>query len=948
MILGGAYSTFDITVPHEVQMMRRRSYRRANPNSSAMANASFDSKEHPFSAAIFSFVGQTLQEHAALICDVHAAIDEPIAVLSIISWLRGKEMPPTPTEPKESPIFGQPKAPPPTHSDAWQGRRLEPETTFQIFVKAGRIITLDAKPSETVKDIKSKIFDKLGVPQDKQRLTCNRKELTDDSTVHDSCIKQHTTLHLSCRGLGGARDALSPAVSVSVNGSSGATPVTPDPLIDAAGNHDDASGTASSTTPKTPGDENPKGDDNLEGDENRDPNAPAKPKKMYKCRLDNSEWKQHISSLYTALLTKTRTSVAEFVEEDLKREVDTRRLQERWKASDLAKFIKRSLPLHHTEIQDQLTKVFPEQTPKRRRTNISQATFTNDEEALVASLIELLAVNSHAANPDQVKSYLTDLLNGDLLATGLLAQGGIAEKIHPNTIKRIMNRRGLFTDSRAYPLDPARSEQARPVVLHTFIKHLDNLVKLLHGLDPEGCPWTCYADFPASHKFNTDELAPNSTQHRRPVFIPDSIRKHIKRYFQNCREGDGRVDTHFSCAWTSCADGTHCRPALKTQGAPPPFWIYADKSYSNPMDKMTPQQQRQVLSKQTPDDRIEIPTLLLDILCDVEMVNAGNKDLMNPTGSTIRATKKGSMLQQIFFDMVCHFINYLPDGLGKDGKWSIWFLDWHTSRCHPEAIMHAFRNKVLIVLLPSKTSIWGQPNDCGINMALEQCIADVAAVEGILENSNCTLEQSFDVYVKGVNKFLDKEQERLQRTGENVSTSSYAKPGLEPLNYDSVSWKDAILYYGNYAELKKQQLQKDGVEIADISWTVELRDDITPAKLTSDEMKALLSGQWPDDNLDYRLRAHCIGHCMLKRYLQDPNRNKLLPPTSLLRSRKGHPQGREVLPSHRNSDNDFITKCRGDFGQKDSDPSQQCPSWEWHLSQVQARSRQAPTDNDKG
>ena len=77
--------------------------------------------------------------------------------------------------------------------------------SYQIFFKtlAGRTRTLNVYPEYSIKVVKLLIYEKEGIPSNRNRLIFVGRELSDETTVAQNNIGKESTLHMTLRLMGG-------------------------------------------------------------------------------------------------------------------------------------------------------------------------------------------------------------------------------------------------------------------------------------------------------------------------------------------------------------------------------------------------------------------------------------------------------------------------------------------------------------------------------------------------------------------------------------------------------------------------------------------------------------------------------------------------------------------------------------------------------------------------
>jgi hypothetical protein len=153
----------------------------------------------------------------------------------------------------------------------------------------------------------------------------------------------------------------------------------------------------------------------------------------------------------------------------------------------------------------------------------------------------------------------------------------------------------------------------------------------------------------------------------------------------------------------------------------------------------------------------------------------------------VRTSRSGSMTQEIFYDYCRHFVASLPE----DHEPVTLFLDGHASRWNKQALKYLYDNNVFVFFFASHTSIWAQPNDCGLNKRVHWAIEE--ACKHFRRSGrvpNC--EYFNEVLCKGWRIFLKKEADDLLECFDNNATRAFARTGVHPMNPYAEAWTDAI------------------------------------------------------------------------------------------------------------------------------------------------------------
>jgi hypothetical protein len=271
--------------------------------------------------------------------------------------------------------------------------------------------------------------------------------------------------------------------------------------------------------------------------------------------------------------------------------------------------------------------------------------------------------------------------------------------------------------------------------------------------------------------------------------------------------------------------GKYKREDHKVEGAPGPFIIHAGGNKKKDED---------CNEAGSLDDEFRFDPKYLSGLCnlDVDPNNPKEGHHSNPMNFDVRVTPNGSMDKQHFLDWSHHFVKNLPESQGK-GKEAVFLtLDGHVSRSNLAAMRYLKENNVFVFFLPSHTSIWSQPNDCGVNLRFHACVEQVAnkmrkgVSDAKVEYHNKIIRAAWELYLK-------KESDDYQRTGTNAASNAWKRTGLHPFNPRCEGWQNGIETFG-YRDVVTKREQETTT-----NYEVKVRSDASDSILTEKERAQL-------------------------------------------------------------------------------------------------------------
>ena len=347
-----------------------------------------------------------------------------------------------------------------------------------------------------------------------------------------------------------------------------------------------------------------------------------------------------------------------------------------------------------------------DKTSRKNKKNGSSAKALPVElEVFIRELIKQLALCGQGLGKKAIRKIIAEALR----------DGSGDGSFSRSTLNRFFNNYKLECKS-VKNIDPARIAQVTPENRDAFFFRLDQIVKLVHSIDPDNCKATSWSEVLAECIYNMDELGTDPTKFRDVLLIPEEI---LNRIFQATPEGD-RPSSHLSVAMFSCSNGKYKDELAKIEGSPMPMMIH---SSTEGQDGMSAIEKR--LSLYEEQDTIPF---------DEERFNEGFTIGDNNLGIAIRSSPNGSMTKVLFLDGVMHFIKNIPSNQGACGKYSFLLLDSHVSRWNPIALYLLFKNRIIPIFFPSHLSIVVQPQDNGVILYFHKCMEEACQINRLFKS----------------------------------------------------------------------------------------------------------------------------------------------------------------------------------------------------------------------
>jgi hypothetical protein len=391
----------------------------------------------------------------------------------------------------------------------------------------------------------------------------------------------------------------------------------------------------------------------------------------------------------------------------------------------------------------------------------------------MASLIKQLAICGQGIGKKAVSQIFTQALKDWSTCSNSLFSN--------STLDRFIRKYELECKN-VKNIDPARIAQVTPANRDAFFFRLDQIVALIHSLDPINCPWKTWKEVNSNNIDNMDEMGTDGTRFREMMLIPKDV---TQRIFQSTPEGD-RAHTHISLCVFSKSNGRYKDDSAGIEGAPMPLVIHT-KSLSKDKGKSALEKR---IGLYKPDEFIDVPSAFSEGISND-----------NPLGITIRTSNSGSMTKELFLDAMLHYVKSLGSDQGENGKYVFLLLDSHVSRWNPIALWILFRNRVVPIFFPSHLSIVVQPQDNGVILFLHKCIEEASLLQRLFQTET-NIAYVNRILEAGFHLFRDGERKKLIDHGSNSTTRAYKVPGIIPRNPFSSGWRENLELYASFNDLR--------------------------------------------------------------------------------------------------------------------------------------------------